>query len=412
MGSMRAFYLSQELAQHFQYTHVLSSDNAFRLEQESLPIHSKIIVDYLPTYDYRTITSKRSKNSHYSEESKSTFLGKSAVKILNSFPYSSYIGEGGYKYRKTSFKKAVEIIKEKNISHIFSSFRPYADHEIASSLKKQFPQLIWIADYRDIHVDDLKKNVFHKGHQFRKSKRLLKDADLVTTISKGCLDHLKHLGKDHMVLYNGLPKKEQEPKVDFSHQKLQITFTGSLYGDSRDPSPLLKSLSTLIENKEIDPRRININYAGKDTRKWKSWIHKYNLDDSSTIHGMLTYRDSLNLQAISHINLLLTFSHPKVLGAITGKMLEYLASRKLILCLINGVKDQEIEDFMSRYSHGSTFYNGTENLNELQSFIKNAYLAMLSRNDDHFYHNRPIHELSWPFLASSLLKKINKTNSI
>lgn len=402
---MRAYYLSHELAKQHQ-VHILSTDNAHRLEQEALPISSDISVQYLPTLDYRTIASSRTKKAHYSEESKSGLLGKTAVKALNSFPISSYIGEGGYRYRKAAFKAACQLIDEGKITHLWSSFRPYADHEIAAQLKAKYPQLLWIADYRDIHVDTLKDNVFWRSYQERKAKALMADADVVTTISKGCLDHLSHLGKKRMILYNGLPAVSTIDSSQLSTDKLQFTFTGSLYGENRDPSPLFEALRKLLDTGEVDPSKININYAGKDSHKWKSYIDRFQLEQISTIHGMLPYAEALELQQRSHINLLLTFSHPEVLGALTGKLFEYIASRKLILCLIKGVKDPEVETFVEQYSHGSTYYQRAADQPHILSFVQTAYHHFSAGDSSYFLHTKSIDDLRWPQLAARLTAAI------
>jgi len=408
MGSMRAYYLSHEFLHHFDQVAVLSTTNAMRLEQEQLPISKDISVQYIPTFDYRTITSARSQKSHYKEETKSGLLGQVAVKALNSFPISSIIGEGGYRYRRAAFRAACDLIEQGTITHLWSSFRPYADHEIAAQLKAKYPQLVWIADYRDIHVDVLKDNVYWRGYQKSKATKLMANADLVTTISQGCLDHLKHIGQRQIVLYNGLPALTNESaNPELSYDKLQITFTGSLYGDSRDPSLVLRAIALLISSGKLDPAKISINYAGKDAAKWRSWMEKYQLLSISTIHGMLPYYKSLELQQRSHINLLLTFSHPDVLGAVTGKMLEYLQSRKLILCIIKGVRDLEIERFISRYSHGSTFYSDADTLQPMCDFIAKAYEHMLAADISYFTHDKPIEELSWSHLSWQLLQELS-----
>lgn len=404
---MRAYYLSHELAKQYS-VHVISTDNAHRLEQEALPISTDISVEYVPTSDYRTISSRKSKKTHYSEGTKSSLLGRTAVKALNSFPISSYFGEGGYRYRKAVYRAACQIIDRGEITHIWSSFRPYADHEIAAKLKARYPDLIWVADYRDIHVDVLKDNVYWRRYQQKKATKMMAEADLVTTISQGCLDHLKDIGKRQMVLYNGLPTMTaKSTSSQLNHDKLQITFTGSLYGDSRDPSLLLKAIAKLLTDGSIDSARININYAGKDTAKWRVWMEKYRLLPISTIHGMLTYDRSLELQHSSHINLLLTFSHPHVLGAVTGKMLEYLQSRKLILCIIKGVEDVEIESFISRYSHGSTFYSDADSLQPISDYLLQAYGHMLTADSSYFTHDKPIKELTWSHLCRQLLQEVS-----
>ena len=174
MGVMRSYSLSHAWLNYFDSVSVITTDNNKRLESEIFSIDDRIEINAVPTFDYRTITSYFSNKSHYSESGKSSWFGKLAVKLLNSFPFNLWIGEGGALYGRNVYRAAVQKIKTENIGFVYSSFRPYSDHHVASRLKRRFPQLIWLADFRDIHVDVLKNNVVFPSYQHRMNRNILK----------------------------------------------------------------------------------------------------------------------------------------------------------------------------------------------------------------------------------------------
>ena len=155
-----------------------------------MPIHPKIIVKESFTLDYRRIiawvTGRNEKaGAQFSEQTKESLFIAWLIKLQRSFPFNIFLAEGSFFYILISYRKAVNIIRQQDVNVVFSSFMPYADHIIAWMLKRKFPQLIWIADYRDLHVEPIYKNVLWPDFQKKVEKLILNKADVVTTVSDG-----------------------------------------------------------------------------------------------------------------------------------------------------------------------------------------------------------------------------------
>lgn len=402
MGVMRAYHLSHEWLVQFEKVSVITTTNNQRLQRDVLPIDERIEVAETKTFDYRTITSYFSNKSHYSEKSKESWLAQLVVKFLNSFPFSNWIGEGGFIYRRAAFKKACLKIENEKYTHIFSSFRPYTDHVIARKIKKRYPHIKWIADFRDIHIDVLKKNVLFESYQHQINRRLLSSADTVTTVSEGCAEHIRKYYPEVHVIHNGI-----DPKAALNNAPLPtrftLAYTGSLYGDMRNPSVLFEALLQLKREGHLE-KSFRIVYAGKDSVAWNEFISEYNLGDHSDDRSLVDLQESKLIQRQSHINIQLTFAHPEVTGAITGKVMEYVASKRPILCIINGSEDKEIETFFDRVNGSKVVYNREQDVEVVKNYVLTYYNEFLKNQLEVFELDQPlIEQMSWSNISKRFL---------
>ena len=196
---------------------------------------------------------------------------------------------------------------------------------------------------------------------------MLHEADVVTTVSEGCRDHLIKYKPTVHVVRNGIFNQEESSRSQLA-EKFTISYTGSLYGTMRDPSLFFEAIKELTSNKHVDDD-IEIVYAGKDGNSWTNRIKEFELDRFFLNKGIVSYDESKKIQERSHINLQLTFSHPEVKGAITGKIMEYIRAKRPILCIINGVTDEEIENFFTDINQSIVVYNHVKYLEKIKAFI-------------------------------------------
>ncbi|MFK8102560.1 MAG: hypothetical protein AB8G15_08545 [Saprospiraceae bacterium] len=374
MGSIRSYNIAQQFKKHFAKVHVAVSKNRHVLPQDPLPTSDFNILE-LPTVDYRTLSNlKKEKHVHYSEARKAGLLGKTAVKALNSFPFNLVIGEGGIVYSLAGFFKCRALIKKHKITHIYSSFRPYSDHFTAYLLKTYYPSLIWIADFRDIHIDPLKDNVYLTNYQHWCNKYLLAKADAVCTVSKGTKVHLDQYVKEVYVLPNGTHDLLKPSATAKPFDKFTISYTGSMYGRRRNPTLLLKVLAKLIQTGQIAANTIEIVHAGKDAAIWQTWIEEYNLENIFNNRGLIPMSEAVDIQHNSHMNLLLSFAIPEVTGGLTGKLYEYFAAKRPILLIINGSQDEEFEEIFEELAAGLVTYHQNEKDEKLlEAFLLKYY---------------------------------------
>ncbi|MBK8350049.1 MAG: hypothetical protein IPL08_21445 [Saprospiraceae bacterium] len=99
---------------------------------------------------------------------------------------------------------------------------------------------------------------------------------------------------------------------------------------------------------------------GKDGAQMRAIASECGIEDIFEDEGFVKREQASLVQDQSHINLLLTSSSPEHQGVLTGKLFDYIESRRPVLCMINGVFDEELEAFFNKYNLGKIFYPDQE----------------------------------------------------
>ena len=364
----RNYYFSLEFAKSFKKVFLLTTSNRNILKQEKLPVPDNITVSNCATIDYRTILARTIGQNHIAENKKGNKVMQLFIKLQKTLPFNLFFGEGSVIYIISAYQEAKKIIRQHGITHMYSSFGPYADHIIAYIIKRRFPKIRWIADFRDLQIEPIYNNTFAKEWQRKIENRLLKRADLVSTISNGLASQLKTYGRPIVAIGRGVRLR----KYNRTHQKnFTICYTGSLYQKFRDASVFFQVLSMIIS--ELKCKDIHFLYAGKDGTKFRKWAEQFGLDAYFRDLGYLTRVEIEELQNRSHIQLLLTSSSYGMGGVLTGKLFEYIESGNPILVLIKGPRDREFEKFIHVAKAGCVVYDPPLQEGTLKDYILNHY---------------------------------------
>lgn len=413
-GNIRRFHLFQEFQQHFSQLFILTSSNGGLMRQDpSLKLYG-IPVSPIPTYDLRRLllSPKKQKGPTLDTRVKSNRGFRWFRRISDSFPFNLFLDDGGLIYIWQAYIKACQLIQQESIQYIFSSFRPAADHVVAYLLKRKFPQLIWIADFRDLPVDPLLRNTVFPNLQLRSYKRILRKAKLVTTVSSGLATHLAKLHPSVYVLPNAIPLKLPSPSEKLYVDKFTITYTGSLYPTQQDVASLLKVVQQLLLEGLIDIHNFQLIYAGKDGKYWDKMIDEHHLQSIQHNKGLIQYDEAFALQQRGHINLLLSWSSPQLQGVMMAKQGSYLAARRPILVIINGVQDAEWEQQFQALKAGPVFYTANPELNnQLKNYLYRQFCTWQETKTlaSEMMIGRLV-DLSWKREVEHLIKELSKTS--
>ncbi|MDZ7877814.1 MAG: glycosyltransferase [Saprospiraceae bacterium] len=418
----RNWSIVRYLQPYFTDTFVFTTQNNRVLAQEARDTEG-VKITPIPTFDYRTLTAWLKPNRsemHHDEGAKSNPIVRLAIRLLDSFPFNLLFHEGGIFYTIICFWRAVCLIRREKITHIYSSFRPMSDHFTAHLLKIVFPHLVWIADFRDLHIDPLYQMPIGQPFQHWCNKRLLRRANLVTTVSEGLAVHLRAYHPNVYALRNGVhldSSKITQPTYTHTslseYPKFTLAYTGSMWIDERDPTLLLKIVKKLADEGILTPENTQIVYAGKDTAVWQTWISRYHLDSFFNSYGLVSSQKAVEIQNTTHLNILLTSALPNYGGILTGKFFEYLAACKPVLVLINGAQDLEFEQIITDLEAGIVAYNDRSEA-ELRAFILKLFGEWQATGTvkPTIRHER-LKELSWEATIAKLadvlhLKQISK----
>jgi hypothetical protein len=431
----RNWRIIQHLQPYFADTFVFTTQNNRLLPQEVRDTEG-VKITTITTFDYRTLTAWLKPNRaemHHDEGIKTNPIVRIGIRLLDSFPFNLLFHEGGILYSCIGFWHAVRLIRQEKITHIYSSFRPMSDHFTAHLLKIFFPNLVWVADFRDLHIDPLYQIPIVPPFQHWCNKRLLRRADLVTTVSEGLAVHLRAYHPNVYALRNGVHLDSQKifeqtqpspssisqspnisisqyPNIPISQSpKFTLAYTGSMWLDERDPTLLLKIMRDLANEGILTPENTQIVYAGKDTAVWQTWISRYNLDDFFNSYGLVNSQRAVDIQRTAHLNILLTSALPNYGGILTGKFFEYLAACKPILVLINGAQDLEFEQIITHLEAGIVAYNDRSEA-ELRAFILKLFNEwQTTGNVEPTIRRERLGELSWEATMAKLAFKLDLT---
>jgi len=353
VATFRNYRIVEQLAKRAEEVHVFTQSYPASQIRGDWPTDFVDSTTTLPNFDYRFILNRLSANYEQTLEQVNVLKNDGPpsflVRLLNSFPFNILIGEGGLFYIWKGYKKGVQLVRDRQITHLYSSFRPWSDHLIAFLLKQKFPHLHWVADFADLHIVPGFPNLLFPSLQRRINQTLIRRADLVTTVSHGLIEQLRPFHAKIHLIRNSLPIPVTSfaPPTPHPSPTFDLVYTGSLYG-KRSGVLLFKVLHELIEKKIINEEKVKLIYAGKDGATFQHQMAPFGLTHLICNRGLLSPAEAWELQRTSQINLLFTWSDPRFKGWLTSKLYDYLFAQRPILALVNGPFDEEFEGMVGQ----------------------------------------------------------------
>ena len=295
------------------------------------------------------------------------------IRLINSFPMNIIAGEGGLIYFIHAIRKGGKVIRNENISHLYSSYRPFTDHYVAYWLKRRHPQLVWIADFRDLVIDPHYNHILFPKNHHSFYKRIFSKADILTTVSDGLAKHLRTYNPNVLTLRNGISGEIVIPMPEQS-TLFTIAYTGSMFLDKRNAEPLFQALAMLIEEGKVDRSKLQLWYAGKDGLYWNQLASKYNFETLLADKGIIPGDAAADIQMKACINVLLSVSSDALQGVLTGKMIEYIEAGSPVLAIIVQQNDPELQQILHELEIGDSFSDQPSDLNSIKDFIRKEYI--------------------------------------
>lgn len=360
-GVQRWLKMSKHLAKEFNLTVFHPQNAEYPILDETLldEIPSEIKNISLPIREPYTIASKLNpKNKTYQKgqiepKANQSFLSKTSLWIRANM----FIPDARAWWIMPSFKYLNKYLKENPQDVIITTGPPHSVHVIGLRLKLRNPQLKWISDFRDPWTDidyfdklPLNKSALKKHEKLE--KEVLKYADIVTTVSPTWAEDLSNKSakkKEVKVIYNGYDKEDFIKKYN-TDKKFTITYVGSL-NDDRNPSILWEVLNELCLKDDFN-KEFELQLIGHISEHVKNEIISLNrLKENTQFISYLPHGEAIKTLQKSQILLLLINNTPNQKGIIPGKVFEYLASNRRILCF--GNQDSDIAQILHKTKAGT-----------------------------------------------------------
>ncbi len=238
---------------------------------------------------------------------------------------------------KPSVKFLSQYLPDNPVDVIISTGPPHSMHLIALGIKRKL-NIPWLADFRDPWTeidfyDQLKLSFFADRKHKRLEKLVLAHADRVTTVSNNWSKDLFNICNRRIdVVTNGFDPDDFSNLPGKTDDKFTITHVGSLNKD-RNPQFLWTTLRSIcLENKQFEADLV-IQFIGKTDILVFEQLENAGLSDKAVKIDYLPHQEVIVKSAQSQVLLLLINNTPNMMGIIPGKIFEYLAAERPIICI-------------------------------------------------------------------------------
>jgi glycosyltransferase involved in cell wall biosynthesis len=308
---------------------------------------------------------------------------------------------------KPSVKRLSKYLKENNVDAIVSNGPPHTTHMIALSLKKKFG-VPWLADFRDpwTNIDFYDKLLLSKWADKKHHKledEVINSADEVVTVSPNwAKDFLEQSKRKFQVIYNGFDEEDFNNGTVELDKKFSFVHIGSMNKD-RNPHNLWVVLGELCSEIEGFSEDVEIKIIGPIDIAVKQAIESNGLIDNFNKLNYVPHNEVVNYLKGAQMLLLPINDTPNAMGVIPGKLFEYLAAKRPILCIgpVKGDSCRIIKETSAGYVFG---FDEKEKLKrtllELYSAFKKSGFVDVS--------NQGIEKFSRKNLTGEMAELLNK----
>ncbi len=240
---------------------------------------------------------------------------------------------------------------------VVSSCGPYTAHLVAMSVKREGLAARWVADYRDLWVDH---HVFRGLFPFTLRERALERqcleaADLLVTVSEELARILRAKTSTPVeVIFNGLDRKEIQRLppggISLSNGRTRLVYTGAIYLDGQDPTPLLRALAVLRRVRSEIGSRLELIVSGHGSDHWVRLARRWGVDDIVHDRGEVGRATALAMQRDADVLVVLDWKASSA-GVLTGKLFDYLGATAPIL-VVGGCRTSSLARIVEESGRG------------------------------------------------------------
>jgi glycosyltransferase involved in cell wall biosynthesis len=286
-------------------------------------------------------------------------------------------------WNRFALKKATDIIIKEKIDYVVTTSPPHSTQLIGLKLKKRFPGITWLADFRDpwthiFYFDQLYHTFFSHWLHKRMEGRVISKADRIIVVSPSMkkdflFDNSKKVEGDKIsIIPNGYDQKDFIHEMPVSESTFTITYTGTLASNYRIDA-LIAATEAL---NQTGPSKIKLRFVGEISDEYRIKLRNCISEENIELVPPVSHELAIQYLFRSHILLLVIPEAPKNEAIITGKLFEYLAAKKLILGI--GPKHGDAAKILSETRAGKMFdYAETS---EIKNFLHNSIKHFNSGN--------------------------------
>ena len=230
---------------------------------------------------------------------------------------------------------ARRLMRETRFDAIYSTSPPETSHLVAARRAGGLP---WVADFRDpwMNLHLLRPPTFlHAALHRRLEAMVLRRATAVVTTlwHEQMLRSRYPLARVHRVS-NGFDASELAAVADVVPPPGPMRFThAGMLTQHRTAVPFLRALRDFLGRRPDAKGNVAVTFAGPREDSNDRATRELGLEDVVEFRASAPHAEALQMQAASHVLLLIKHLDPDYQGLVPGKMYEYIGLRRPILAL-------------------------------------------------------------------------------
>lgn len=240
---------------------------------------------------------------------------------------------------KPSVKFLKKYLNDNPVDVIVSTGPPHSMHLIALKLKERIG-IPWLADFRDpwTNIDYYNQLMLTKAADAKHRKlesEVLEKADAVISVGKTMNEEFKNMAADKtkfFVVTNGFDEDDLPSGKIHPDEKFSLLHLGSM-NKARNPEVLWKVLGKKIQEDDSFKKDLSIRMIGKTDITVRSSVLQSGLADFTEYIDYIPHIEAMKKLMQAQVLLLPLNNAPNAKGILTGKMFEYLAARRPVLCI-------------------------------------------------------------------------------
>ena len=279
---------------------------------------------------------------------------------------------------KPSIAYLKKYLQENKIDVLVTTGPPHSLHLIGLDLKKKFPNLFWVADFRDPWTEiSYYKHLKLTKQSDRKHRTLerqvFENADITLATSYTDAENFNKKGARAVCITNGYDEgdavlEKQEKLNNREKPKFTLSYIGVLE-QLRNPDKLWSVLNDLIKNNPDFKKDFELKFVGRIDDRILEKIETSELRNNTNNLGYMAHNKALLEMASSDLLLITNFPQESSKGIIPGKIFEYLTTGKQIISF--GPKDGDVARILNETSAGKHF--SYDDMEEVRDFIMKKY---------------------------------------
>lgn len=281
---------------------------------------------------------------------------------------------------RPSIKYLKKYLKDNHVDALVTSGPPHSLHLIGLGLKNDFPDLKWIADFRDPWTEiSYYKHLKLTKSSDRKHRKLeenvFKTADITLATSYSDAENFKRKGANAICITNGFDSDIDTNRKNSRSEKFTLSYVGVLE-QLRNPEILWTALNELIENNKDFAKDFELKFVGRIDDKILKALERLPLKNSINNLGYISYDKAVKEMQNSALLLITNFPQESSKGIIPGKIFEYLATGNQIISF--GPEDADVSKILNQTNSGKHF--SYSEMDEVKTFILQQYEDWKSGN--------------------------------